>query len=100
MNEHLSSASLKTLAKGQLLGKYGTLVGAYGIHIACVLFATLCDLLFVDTTTLIGIIIYYADGKETLWDVAKKFRVAPDTIRNATPEDTIVKGQKLILISR
>lgn len=60
MNEHLSSASLKTLAKGQLLGKYGTLVGAYAIHMACVLFATLCDLLFVDTTTLIGIIIYYA----------------------------------------
>lgn len=60
MNEHLSSASLKALAKGQLLGKYGTLVGAYAIHMACVLFATICDLLFVDTNTLIGVIIYYA----------------------------------------
>ena len=59
MNEHLSSASLKALAKGQLLGKYGTLVGAYAIHMGCVFFATICDLLFVDTTTLIGIIIYY-----------------------------------------
>lgn len=60
MNEHLSSASLKALAKGQLLGKYGTLVGAYAIHIACVLFAAICGLLLVDTTTLIGIIIYDA----------------------------------------
>ena len=59
MNEHLSSASLKALAKGQLLGKYGTLVGAYAIHMGCVFFATICDLLLVDTTTLIGIIIYY-----------------------------------------
>ena len=59
MNEHLSSASLKALAKGQLLGKYGTLVGAYAIHMGCVFFATICDFLFVDTTTLIGIIIYY-----------------------------------------
>ena len=25
-----------------------------------------------------GIIVYYADGKETLWDVVKKFRVSPD----------------------
>lgn len=47
-----------------------------------------------------GIIVYYADGKETLWDVAKKFRVSPDTIRNASPEGNIEKGQKLILISR
>lgn len=60
MNQHLSSASLKALAKGQLLGKYGTLVGAYAIHMGCVLFATICDLLFVDTTALFGIIIYYA----------------------------------------
>lgn len=60
MNEHLSSAALKTLAKGQLLGKYGTLIGAYGIHIACVFFATLCVLFFVDTTTFVGVIIYYA----------------------------------------
>lgn len=60
MNEYLSSASLKSLAKGQLLGKYGTLVGAYAIHMACVFFATMSAFLLVDTSTILGTVIYYA----------------------------------------
>lgn len=60
MNEHLSSASLKSMAKGQLLGKYGTLVGAAAIHAACVAFASFSVYLLIDTTSLIGNIMYYA----------------------------------------
>lgn len=60
MNEHLSSASLKSMAKGQLLGKYGTLIGAYAIHIGCVIFATVSAALLVDTASLMGSVIYYA----------------------------------------
>ncbi|MDE7330820.1 MAG: DUF975 family protein [Lachnospiraceae bacterium] len=36
MNQYLSSASLKSLAKGQLLGKYGILTGILAMHILCV----------------------------------------------------------------
>lgn len=35
MNEFLSSASLKNLAKGQLLGKYGTVIGILFLHLLC-----------------------------------------------------------------
>ncbi len=35
MNQYLSSASLKSLAKGQLLGKYGILTGILAVHILC-----------------------------------------------------------------
>lgn len=59
MNDYLSSASLKSLAKGQLLGKYGTLIGAYAIHMACVYFATFSTAMLVDTTSIIGTVIYY-----------------------------------------
>jgi len=58
MNEHLSSASLKSLAKGQLLGKYGTVVAAYAIHMGCILFTSFMISMFIDTATLIGNIIY------------------------------------------
>lgn len=60
MNDYLSSASLKSLAKGQMLGNYGTLVGAYAIHMACVFAASISALFLVDTSTVIGNIIYYA----------------------------------------
>lgn len=59
MNEHLSSASLKSMAKGQLLGKYGTLTGAYAIHAACVALASFSVYILIDTTSLIGNIMYY-----------------------------------------
>lgn len=60
MNEHLSSASLKSLAKGQLLGKYGTVIGAYAIHLACVYLATFSISLLVETASILGYIIYFA----------------------------------------
>lgn len=41
MNQYLSSASLKSLAKGQLLGKYGILIGIYVIHTLCILPVTI-----------------------------------------------------------
>ena len=59
MNDYLSSASLKSLAKGQLLGKYGTLIGACAIHMVCVYFATFSATILVDTASIIGTIIYY-----------------------------------------
>lgn len=36
MKNYLSSTSLKSQAKGQLLGKYGILAGTYAIHALCV----------------------------------------------------------------
>lgn len=36
MEQYLSSASLKAMAKGQLLGKYGTVVGVYLLHFLCI----------------------------------------------------------------
>lgn len=60
MNKHLSSASLKSLAKGQLLGKYSTLVAAYAIHLCCIAFTTFSTALLVDTSTVIGTVIFYA----------------------------------------
>lgn len=43
MNEYLTSASLKSLAKGQLLGKYGTLAGVVFIHLGYMLFVFFCS---------------------------------------------------------
>lgn len=59
MNEYLSSASLKSLAKGQLLGKYSTLIGIYLIHFGCVLFLSFSATAMIDTSTIIGNIIFY-----------------------------------------
>lgn len=59
MNNYLSSASLKSLAKGQLLGKYGTVIGANIIHMICVLTATFSAFLLIDTSSVLGNIIYY-----------------------------------------
>lgn len=60
MNEYLSSSSLKSLAKGQLLGKYGTLTGACALHIICVSFATFSVPLFTSDTSVISTVISYA----------------------------------------
>lgn len=55
MNQYLSSASLKSLAKGQLLGKYGTVTAAYFIHIACVLAVNWSITLLIGSHSLAGI---------------------------------------------
>ena len=60
MNEYLTSASLKSLAKGQLLGKYGTLAGVVFIHLGYMLFVFFCSNLLIDTTSVLGYLIYYA----------------------------------------
>ena len=60
MNEYLTSASLKSLAKGQLLGKYGTLAGVVFIHIGYMLFVFFTSNLLIDTTSVLGYLIYYA----------------------------------------
>ena len=60
MNDFLPSASLKSLAKGQLLGKYGTAVGAYALHMACVTAASFGAFFLIDTSSIIGTVIYYA----------------------------------------
>lgn len=60
MNKYLSSAGLKSLAKGQLLGKYGTVVPIYAIHIAFILLINFSAYTLVNTTTLVGAIIFYA----------------------------------------
>ena len=59
MNDYLSSSGLKRLAKGQLLGKYGTMIGAYAIHLAIILFIDFSSTLLVDTTTVIGTVVFY-----------------------------------------
>lgn len=60
MNEYLSSASLKSLAKGQLLGKYGTLICVYLIHLGSIMFISFASTAMINTTTVIGNITFYA----------------------------------------
>lgn len=60
MNEHLSSASLKSLAKGQLLGKYGTLAGVVFIHLGYMVFVFFSSNLLIDSTSLLGYLMYCA----------------------------------------
>lgn len=60
MNEHLSSASLKAQAKGQLLGKYGTAVGTTAIYGACTAFLSLNAYMLINTSSLLGILLYQA----------------------------------------
>ena len=47
-----------------------------------------------------GIFIYYADGKESLWDIAKKFKINRQTISTLPETDVPPQGHKLILVSR
>ena len=55
MDQYLSSASLKSLAKGQLLGKYGTVTAAYFIHFICVLVINWSITLLIASNSLAGI---------------------------------------------
>jgi len=58
MNQFLSSASLKSMARGQLLGKYGTLVGAYLLHFLCVVPISWITTSVIGTDSIGSIIIY------------------------------------------
>ena len=48
-----------------------------------------------------GITIYFADGGETTWDIAKRFSTTLDTVKKFNPEigDTIASGQKILIMS-
>ncbi len=59
MNKYLSSASLKSLAKGQLLGKYGIVITACLLHYTFLFFIDFNIVTLVDTTTFLSNIIYY-----------------------------------------
>ena len=58
MNQYLSSASLKTLAKGQLLGKYGTVIGAFVLHALCISPISMIISSLIGTDTIFHTIIY------------------------------------------
>ena len=58
MNQYLSSVSLKSLARGQLLGNYGALVGIYLIQLLCTAPISLAISLLIGTNTLLNILLY------------------------------------------
>ena len=57
MNQYKSSSQLKSLAKGQLLGKYPIVIGAFLLSQLMMFVLSSLSLLFVDTTTVVGSII-------------------------------------------
>ena len=58
MNQYLSSVSLKSLAKGQLLGKYGTVVGILLLQLLCTAPINLAISTLIGTNSLFSIILY------------------------------------------
>ena len=58
MNQYLSSVSLKSLARGQLLGNYGALDGIYLIQLLCTAPISLAISLLIGTNTLLNILLY------------------------------------------
>lgn len=59
INKYKSSAELKALAKEHLFGKYGTLIGAAVVVFMIVEFITFSCTVFLDQTTLLGIILNF-----------------------------------------
>lgn len=57
MDQFLSSASLKSMARGQLLGKYGTLIGAYLLHFLCLVPVTMITSSVIGTNSIGGVFI-------------------------------------------
>lgn len=46
-----------------------------------------------------GVVVYFADGRESLWDIAKKFRVRKDSLSEKMAfEDVVPKGTRLIML--
>jgi LysM repeat protein len=48
-----------------------------------------------------GITIYFADGGETTWDIAKRYTTTLDTVKKFNPEigDIAEAGQKILIMS-
>ena len=59
MNSYKSSAELKATAKEQLFGNYGIVIGAFLVVSLLTLVATLIPELFIDISSVPGLIIYY-----------------------------------------
>lgn len=57
MNRYKSSSQLKSLAKGQLLGKYATVIGAFFLSQLIIFMLSSISAIFIDTSNLLGIII-------------------------------------------
>lgn len=47
-----------------------------------------------------GITIYFADGDETLWDIAKRYSTTLDSVRKFNPEieENVLQGQKVLIM--
>jgi hypothetical protein len=47
-----------------------------------------------------GITIYFADGTESVWDIAKRYATTPDTVKKFNPNmaDTVSAGQKVLIM--
>lgn len=58
MNNYLSSSSLKSLAKGQLLGNYGNLIFAVLMHYGCILVLNTYSSGFISSGTMAGLLLY------------------------------------------
>lgn len=58
MKDYLSSTSLKSQAKGQLLGKYSVLTGTYALHAVCIAALSSAVSLFLRPSSVIGQILY------------------------------------------
>ena len=57
MNPYLSSSGLKALARGQLIGHYGTVAGAYLIHMLCIVPITFTASSLFAANTLLNLIL-------------------------------------------
>lgn len=50
-----------------------------------------------------GLTVYFADGRETLWDVAKKFSTPLEVVKKYNldlPEDVLPQGQKVLVFNK
>ncbi len=47
-----------------------------------------------------GITIYFADGSESVWDIAKRYATTPDVVKKFNPGlgDTVAEGQKVLIM--
>jgi len=47
-----------------------------------------------------GITIYFADGTESVWDIAKRYATTPDTVKKFNPDlgDNVNAGQKILIM--
>ena len=129
MKNYLSSTSLKSQAKGQLLGKYGILAGTYAIHALCVSALSGITSLFLNPGSVIEYIIYFAVSflisifsglfsygeayiylktscgqQSVLSDLFYGFKQTPDRIIRVAvlsllPQETLLNGYGMLLFS-